>query len=148
MSVSLDYAAKQERQDSEATLDRLLYRKAMEGLFAAASVKDLQSDAGPFMEQFVSHVTLCLLAQQHEQQAVTKTALDGTVLIDAIASAMGAEEKDLSRIAEKALNFLTDTAVSILGDTKALCHVPIVKVLVDRLCGNCYERAWYTKAGG
>ena len=145
-SMSLGQPTKQDSKSSKPCLDRIVFQNTIEGLFVAASVKDIQSDAAPFMEQFVCH--LSLLMQWCGQQSVTESVMDGYVLIDAIATSIGAEEKDLSRTAERALSLLMDTVVSVLGSTGAVCQLPLMEVLVDKLCVNCYKQAWYTKAGG
>lgn len=148
VSTFVQQSTEQHSRRKASIVEAALYQNCIEGLFAAASLKDLQSDAAPFMEQFVFHITLLLLTEKYGLQTVDGTVLNGTVLMDALANSMGSEEKELSKVAEKALGFLTDTAVSILGSSKAMYRLPLMKLLVDKLVANCYERAWYTKAGG
>ena len=74
--------------------------------------------------------------------------MDVYVLLDALAKCVASEEKELCRIAELALTFVVDTAATIVGDREKASELPLFEVAVDKLCGCCYERAWFSKSGG
>lgn len=74
--------------------------------------------------------------------------MDVYVLLDALAKCVSSEEKELCRIAELALTFVLDTATTIIGDKDKACELPLFEVTVEKMCGCCYERAWYSKSGG
>lgn len=74
--------------------------------------------------------------------------MDVYVLLEAIAKCVASEEKELYRIAELALTFVVDTAATIIGDREKATELPLFEVAVEKLCGCCYERAWYAKSGG
>ena len=74
--------------------------------------------------------------------------MDVYILLDALAKCVGSEERELCRIAELALTFILDTATTITGDKERACELPLFEVAVDKMCGCCYERAWYSKSGG
>lgn len=70
------------------------------------------------------------------------------VLLDAITKCMSSEEKELCKIGELALNMMIDTATTIIGDKDKASDLPLFEVIADKLCGCCYERAWFAKSGG
>ncbi len=49
---------------------------------------------------------------------------------------------------ETALGLVIDTAVAITGDQNKASELPFFEVAADKLCGCCYERAWFAKSGG
>lgn len=79
---------------------------------------------------------------------VDQVALDPLILVDALAAIMGHEEKELCKPGYVAMNFMLETASSILGSKEKACSLPIMEYLSERMCALCYERAWYTKLGG
>ena len=74
--------------------------------------------------------------------------IDVYVLLDAITKCMSSEEKELCKIGELALNMMIDTATTIIGDKDKAADLPLFEVVADKLCGCCYERAWFAKSGG
>ena len=74
--------------------------------------------------------------------------MDIFVLLDAITRCMASEEKELCKIGELALTMVIETAATITGDRKRASELPLFEVAVDKLCGCCYERAWFAKSGG
>lgn len=43
---------------------------------------------------------------------------------------------------------IVDTATTLLGSKELACRLPIIEYLSEKMCGLCYERAWYAKLGG
>ena len=41
-----------------------------------------------------------------------------------------------------------EAATDILGSKERACQLPLMEYLVEKMCGLCYERAWYAKLGG
>ena len=74
--------------------------------------------------------------------------MDVYILLDAVAKCVASEEKELCRIAELVLTFVVDTASTIVGDKERASELPLFEIAVEKLCGCCYERAWYAKNGG
>ena len=74
--------------------------------------------------------------------------MDVYVLLDAITKCISSEEKELSKIGELALNIMIETATVIVGDVEKASELALFEVVADKLCGCCYERAWFAKNGG
>ena len=47
-----------------------------------------------------------------------------------------------------AMALILDTAKNIMGSVERACQLPFFDYLVERMCGLCYGRAWYSKFGG
>lgn len=43
---------------------------------------------------------------------------------------------------------IVDTATTLLGSKEMACRLPLIEYLSEKMCGLCYERAWYAKLGG
>lgn len=43
---------------------------------------------------------------------------------------------------------IIDTATTLLGSKEMACRLPLIEYLSEKMCGLCYERAWYAKLGG
>jgi transformation/transcription domain-associated protein len=84
------------------------------------------------------------LSHTHRAQDV----LDVYVLLDAFAACISSEEKDLCKIGQLALGMVIDTAATIVGDREKASELLLFEVVADKVCGCCYERAWYAKNGG
>ena len=74
--------------------------------------------------------------------------MDVYVLLDAIVKCVSSEEKELCKIGELALNMMIETSATIVGDRGKAAELPLFEVMADKLCGCCYERAWFAKNGG
>ncbi|XP_023247442.1 transformation/transcription domain-associated protein [Copidosoma floridanum] len=135
------------------TVARNVQQTALTGLFVAAAHKDLrQTVLGP-MFSIVRHYTMVAIAQQAGPFCLANTpnklqGLDPLVLVDALATIIGHEDKDLCKPGNMALVLILETATSILGSKERACQLPLMEYLADRMCSLCYERAWYAKLGG
>ena len=89
---------------------------------------------------------ICPLCASSPHRA--QDVIDVYVLLDAITKCMSSEEKELCKIGELALNMMIDTATTIIGDKDKAADLPLFEVVADKLCGCCYERAWFAKSGG
>jgi hypothetical protein len=47
-----------------------------------------------------------------------------------------------------AIGMILETAKSVLGNRERACQLPLLEYLAEKMCGLCYERAWYAKLGG
>merc|ERR550534_370110 len=74
--------------------------------------------------------------------------MDPLVLVDALATIMGHEEKELCKLGHLALFFMLKTASIVLGSEERACKLPIIEYLSERMCSLCYDRSWYVKLGG
>lgn len=135
------------------TVARDVQQTAMTSLFIAAETKELRPMVIGMVISIVRHYTMIAIAQQAglfswTERDIRMQGQDPLVLIDALASIMSHEEKDLHRMAYLVLMLILDTATKILGSKERACRLPIIEYVADRMCMLCYERAWYTKLGG
>ena len=68
--------------------------------------------------------------------------------MEAIATVMSSDDKDLAGVGVDALNGLLDAVTAVVRSRDVAARLPLVGTLCEKLCGCCYERAWYSKAGG
>ncbi|XP_035826346.1 transformation/transcription domain-associated protein isoform X2 [Aplysia californica] len=132
---------------------RHVHEQALTGMFVAAAIKDLRPTALPFMACMVRHYTLITVAQQCGPFPVgdkqTKLqGMDTQILVDALTTIMGHEEKELCKPGNVSLCIIIDTATSILGSKERACQLPLFEYVAERMCDLCYLRAWYSKYGG
>lgn len=135
------------------TVARDVQQTAVTSLFIAAETKELRPLVIGMVISIVRHYTMIAIAQQAglfswTERDIRTQGQDPLVLIDALASIMSHEEKDLHRMAYLVLILILDTATKILGSKERACRLPIIEYAADRMCMLCYERAWYTKLGG
>ena len=74
--------------------------------------------------------------------------MDVYVLLDAIVKCISSEERELFKMGELALNMMIETSVTIVDNRGKAADLPLFEVMADKLCGSCYERAWFAKSGG
>ena len=123
-------------------------------MFVAAAIKELRTSVLNTMVVLVKHYTMIAIAQQAGPFPAVGTRLarlngmDGLVLIDAMASIMGHEEKELCKPGHLAMVLVLDTATTITGSKERACRLPLMDYLSEKMCALCYERAWYSKLGG
>ena len=140
---------------------RAVHQMAVTGMFVAAAIKELRSSVLPTMVALVRHYTMVAITQQAGPfPVVTRVAaleagdraklqgMDGLVLVDALASIMGHEEKELCKPGHLAMVLVLDTATTITGSKERACRLPLMDYLAERMCALCYQRAWYAKLGG
>lgn len=137
-------------QDEQA---RQVHQMAVTAMFVAAAIKDLRQSVLPTMVSLVRHYTMVAIAQQagpfNMMGRWNKVqGMDPLVLIDALAVIMGHEEKELCKPGHLALVLIMEAATNILGTKERACQLPLMEYLVEKMCGLCYERAWYAKLGG
>ncbi|XP_038044323.1 transformation/transcription domain-associated protein-like isoform X2 [Patiria miniata] len=134
------------------TLARTAFQHALTAMIVSAAIKDLRSDSLSFMLSIVRHFTLIAVVQQAGPLPVSnqknQTAMDPLVLMDAIASCMAYEEKELCKTGHLAMSFVVETAAVVMGSKYRACQLPLFEHMAERMCGCCYERAWYAKLGG
>ncbi|XP_033101198.1 transformation/transcription domain-associated protein-like isoform X1 [Anneissia japonica] len=135
------------------TLSRKACEQALTAMIVASTIKDLRTSALPFMVNLVCHFTFVSITQQAGPLPISnrykvQKGMDPHVIIDAIATCMAHTEKELCKTSQVALTFMIDTATSVLGSKERACSLPIFDYLVEKMCGCCYERAWYAKLGG
>lgn len=132
---------------------RKVHEMALTGMFVAAAIKELRSAVLPFMESLVRHYTLLAISQQSgpiklDGKQHKLYGMDALVLIDAVASIVGHEEKELCKPGHLALIIILDTGTAVLGSRERACQLPLTEYLVEKMCSLCYDRAWYAKLGG
>ena len=74
--------------------------------------------------------------------------MDPLVLVDAIVTVMGQEDKELCKPGQLVLRIICDTAISILGSKERASQLPLYEYILERVTSMCYERAWFSKYGG
>ncbi len=131
---------------------RASFEAALNGVFIAACIRDLRPEAFSFMNGIVKHITAVAVVQQCGSSNILKQpaqdVMDVYVLFDAVAKCISSEEKELTKMGEVALGIVIETATTITGDRSKASELPIFEVAADKLCGCCYERAWFAKSGG
>ena len=138
---------------------RLVHQMAVTGMFVAAAIKELRSSVLPTMVALVRHYTMVAITQQagpfparlqglDSAERSKLQGMDGLVLVDALASIMGHEEKELCKPGHLAMVLVLDTATTIMGSKERACRLPLMDYLAEKMCALCYQRAWYAKLGG
>lgn len=133
------------------TLARQTHQTALTAMFVAAATKDLRQTVLPTMVAVVRHYTMVAVAQQAGPFPLKQaggSGLDPLVLVDALATIMGHEEKELCKPGNLAMVLILDTATYIMGNKERACRLPIMQYLAERMAALCYERPWYAKMGG
>ena len=136
------------------TQSRNVHQMAVTGMFVAAAIKELRTAVLSTMVHLVRHYTMLAIAQQAGpfpalgQRVHRLSGMDGLVLVDALASIMGHEEKELCKPGHLAMVLVLDTATMIMGTKERACRLPLMDYLSEKMCQLCYERAWYSKLGG
>lgn len=135
---------------------RHVHQTAVTAMFVAAAIKELRQAVLPTMVSLVRHYTLVAVVQQAGpfpmlvpgRSAQRILGMDPLVLVDALATIMGHEEKELCKPGHLALVLMLDTASIVLGSKERACKLPLMEYLAERMCSLCYDRAWYAKLGG
>ncbi|GAB6032800.1 hypothetical protein CHUAL_012003 [Chamberlinius hualienensis] len=122
---------------------------ALTSMFVAAAIKELRPTVLATMVFIVRHYTMLALSQQCGPFIANgKHGMDPLVLVDALTTIMGHEEKELCKPGHLALVLIMDTASFVFSSKERARQFPFLEYLVERLCSLCYERAWYAKVGG
>eukprot|EP00794_Sanderia_malayensis_P003406 gene3406-3896_t len=129
-----------------------IFQQALTGMLFAASTKELQDDALPFMVGILRHFALITVTQQAGSFAfITLSCVNGMdvhTIIDSVADIMSHEDKDLCKIGEIAIQVLYETICIVIGDKLKATQLPFFEYMVEKLCGCCYQRPWFAKSGG
>ncbi|XP_041564839.1 transcription-associated protein 1-like isoform X1 [Drosophila elegans] len=112
------------------------HQTALIGMLVASATKDLRDSVCPVMAAVVRHYTMVAIAQQagpFPQKAYqTANGVDPLVLIDALASCMGHEEKELCKPGIACMGIILDTATNIMGNKERACRLPIIQYLAEK----------------
>ncbi|XP_070134948.1 transcription-associated protein 1 isoform X3 [Drosophila bipectinata] len=131
---------------------RETHQKALIGMLVASATKDLRDSVCPVMAAVVRHYTMVAIAQQAgpfpQKVYSTTIGIDPMVLVDALASCMGHEEKELCKPGIACMGIILDTATNIMGNKERACKLPIIQYLAEKMISLCYDRPWYSKVGG
>ncbi|XP_066149283.1 transcription-associated protein 1 isoform X2 [Euwallacea fornicatus] len=134
-------------------LARDTHQMALTGMIIGAAIKELRQPAMQTFVLLVRHYTMVAVAQQCGAFAYTpepnkQIDLDPLVLVDALTVIMGHEERELCKPGHIGLMLIVDMATTLLGSKEMACRLPLIEYLSEKMCGLCYERAWYAKLGG
>uniref|UniRef100_A0AAR5Q8F1 FAT domain-containing protein n=1 Tax=Dendroctonus ponderosae TaxID=77166 RepID=A0AAR5Q8F1_DENPD len=129
------------------------HQLALTGMIIGAAIKELREAAMQTFVLLVRHYTMVAVAQECGAFAYTpepnkQIDLDPLILVDALAVIMGHEERELCKPGHIGLMLIIDTATTLLGSKEMACRLPLIEYLSEKMCGLCYERAWYAKLGG
>ncbi|XP_044312545.1 transcription-associated protein 1 isoform X1 [Drosophila rhopaloa] len=128
------------------------HQTALIGMLVASATKDLRDSVCPVMAAVVRHYTMVAIAQQagpfSQKGYQTSNGIDPMVLIDALASCMGHEEKELCKPGIACMGIIIETATNIMGNKERACRLPIIQYLAEKMISLCYDRPWYSKVGG
>ncbi|XP_034140404.1 transcription-associated protein 1 isoform X2 [Drosophila guanche] len=128
------------------------HQTALIGMLVASATKDLRDSVCPVMAAVVRHYTMVAIAQQAgpfpQKGYQASSGIDPMVLIDALASCMGHEEKELCKPGIACMGIILDTATNIMGNKERACRLPLIQYLAEKMTSLCYDRPWYSKVGG
>ncbi|KAJ7370186.1 hypothetical protein OS493_033811 [Desmophyllum pertusum] len=111
-----------------------VFEQAITGALLSGTIKELKSEAaGP-----------CPI----KPQTRNRRGIDIHAMVDAIAAVMAMEDKEFYKVGELAVAVMIETATAITGDPYKAARLPLFEYLSEKLCGCCYERAWFAKNGG
>ncbi|KAL5497639.1 hypothetical protein EMCRGX_G014148 [Ephydatia muelleri] len=130
---------------------RNAFETALSGVFIAACLKELRGEALGFMSNILKLITAIAVVQQCSAVTAKQPSqdmIDVHVMLDAIVKCVSSDEKELCKIGAMTLALIIDTATTIVGDKEKASELPLFEAAADRLCGCCYEQAWYAKNGG
>ncbi|KAH8404548.1 hypothetical protein KR009_006495 [Drosophila setifemur] len=131
---------------------RRTHQTALIGMLVASATKDLRDSVCPVMAAVVRHYTMVAIAQQagpfSQKGFQSSNGIDPMVIIDALASCMGHEEKELCKPGIACMGIIIDTATNIMGNKERACRLPILQYLAEKMISLCYDRPWYSKVGG
>ncbi|XP_076255473.1 transcription-associated protein 1-like [Rhynchophorus ferrugineus] len=144
---------KSKKHKSENIRARQSHQIALQGIIIATAIKEINQPALDNFISLVRHYTILAVAQQcgafqYVSKHNNESELDPLVLVDALASIMGHEEKELCKPGKYGLMVMVDTATTLLGCKEKACRLPLIEYLSEKMCELCYERAWYAKLGG
>ncbi|KAK2564815.1 Transformation/transcription domain-associated protein [Acropora cervicornis] len=130
-----------------------VFEQGITGALLSGTIKELKSEAVPFVSHLVRHCTIIGVVQQAgpcpiKPQARNRRGMDVHALIDAIAAVMAMEDKEFYKVGELAVAVMIETATAITGNAYKAARLPLFEYLSEKLCGCCYERAWFAKNGG
>ncbi|CAH3023319.1 unnamed protein product [Porites evermanni] len=134
-------------------LSKKVFEQAITGVLLSGTIKELKAAAVPFVSHLVRHFTIVGVVQQAgpcpiKPQARNRRGMDIHVMVDAIAAVMAMEDKEFYKVGELAVAVMIETASAITGDGYKAARLPLFEYLSEKLCGCCYERAWFAKNGG
>ncbi|EDO30017.1 predicted protein [Nematostella vectensis] len=109
-------------QHCNDVLSKKSLEQALTGALLSASIKELRSDAVPFMCNLIRHLTLIAVVQQTgpcpiKPQNRTQKGMDVHVLCDAIAAVMAMEDKEFCSVGELAVSVMIETATAVTSDS-------------------------------
>ncbi|CAO3681372.1 unnamed protein product [Umbelopsis ramanniana] len=137
-------------------------RKILGTFFTASAIPELKEDAWSFFQNICRHFLLLHIAELVESKEIGSKKsfaemmddklsyqhLNTTIIVDAIVDVMTSEDKDMQKLAESALQYCYDIAVTMLGGKEHVGMLPIFKVFASQFCSCCYKQEWYKKSGG
>ncbi|XP_065666832.1 transformation/transcription domain-associated protein isoform X3 [Hydra vulgaris] len=139
-------------QSSMDEQSKKTFQQALTGMLFASSIKELQNDSLPFMCGILRQFALVMIVQQSElfykQQNACIIGMDVHTIVDSIADIVSHEDKDLTKYGNLAITVLFETASIVMQDKLKAAQLPFFEYLAEKLCGCCYERAWFAKSGG
>jgi len=125
------------------------HQTALTAMFVTAAIKELRALVLPTMVSMVRHYTMVAVVQQAGPFIhAPPTGIDPFVLVDALVTIMGHEEKELCKPGHFAIVLILETAKKVLGSKERCCQLPLMEYLSEKMVSLCYERAWYAKYGG
>jgi len=127
-------------------------QNALSSALFACSVKEVQEEALMFTCGILRQFAILTLTQQAGAYPwVTQTSIKGMdvhIVIDSIAEIMSHEDKELCKYGHMAITVLYETVCLIMKDKLKAARLPFFEYMAEKLCGCCYERAWFAKSGG
>jgi transformation/transcription domain-associated protein len=136
-----------------------LMKKLLKACLFAMSLPELRDEIEPFVMDVCRHFTILEVARalaevKQKSQPFSVTAgegplrIDSRILADAIVESLASDMVVVREAAEKALQEVYHSTVTIFGSEKEVSKLSFFTHLSNTFCHSCYEEEWFTKAGG
>lgn len=121
--------------------------------FVASNKTPIDTEINNILHKIVKQYTVVAILQQVGDKSFipkpnSEEYLDPLVLIDALVTIIGNDERNVCDSGYKALEIMLNTAKNLLGNIEDACNLPLIDYLTEQMCNLCYERRCYAKLGG
>lgn len=134
------------------------FKQALAGIFRAASVPTIETEARDLISGLTRHCVLLHLNESYQAMTAKRKAfsietsdedlyLSADLFLDVLMDALSSEVAADRKLAESSIVCIYETCSTILGSSDDTFRLPIFANLVGRLSHCCFEEA-YRKAAG
>jgi transformation/transcription domain-associated protein len=142
------------KDDEETTLKRLI-----KAIMYAQSIPEFKEEADTFLLNLTRHFTIlevgrALVDLKRQHSAFNATAgegplhIDSRILSDAILESLASENPDVRDGAQRTINEIYKSAVTIFGSSTYVWRLGFFNSLAAVFSHGCFQEEWFSKAGG